>query len=209
MNVFIVLILSFLCISPYCDFTLKIENYVSFIPYLIYSVFLLFYSKKYEKNIKKNSIDGITLSMSRKSFFINFLCFVLLSLIYVSCRKLFPNYLTRNFVHFILYVLLIQNTVIRSPGFMLMNIYINNDSLKNVIILFINNMLKYSIIIWALQPKDLFYSETGKIISYFNFTLYLINFFYKYFISKSYFLFEKILGIKYYEGLNNKENLEG
>ena len=88
---------------------------------------------------------------------------------------------------------------------MLMNIYTNNDSVKSMIMLFINNVLKYSIIIWALQPKDLYYSEIGKIISYFNFTLYIINFYYKYFISKNYFLFEKLLGIKYYQVPKNKE----
>ena len=205
MIVFLIFILSFLCVAPYCDFTLTLGNYISFIPYLVYSVFVFFFYLRKEKGSKNFSDYEITLSASRKSFFLNFLVFVLLSLIYVSGRKLFPKYLTRNFAHFILYVLLIQNTVIRSPGFMLMNIYPNNDSVKNMIMLFINNILKYSIIIWALQPKDLYYSETGKIISYFNFTLYLINFYYKYFISKNYFLFEKLLGIKYYQVSKNKE----
>ena len=79
MTVIIVCLLSFISIFPFWDFSLVIGNYLSFIPFILYSVVLFLLDRRKQKEPRENVAEGseITFFDINKAFFFNSLFFVL------------------------------------------------------------------------------------------------------------------------------------
>ncbi len=92
------------------DFTLKHGNYLSLIPFVLYTIAIILYKKFSVGKKKEKETDSteITNGDRFKAFFINFLAFTIFLLIFSLIIKLTKNYLSINVFLFIYYLLKIQ-----------------------------------------------------------------------------------------------------
>lgn len=194
----IVCILAFAFLIPFWNFTPVLENYLSLIPYIIYTITLVIVRKNIHKsNEETEANENITISDIYKAFFFNFLFFVMFACIFGGFVKLCEKFFTKNVLYFIIYVWLTQNAAITSPGFKICKILIDRTTLGKSISLLLFNVYKFSIFIYGLCSEEFRKSSLGISIFSLIFLFYLINIFYRFFISKKYSLVEHLLKIKY------------
>lgn len=203
MNVIIICLLSIGVLLPFWDYSLTLKNYISFIPFIIYSI-ILFLFDKFKNQEKTNSSVDITTSDIYKAFLFNFLFFVLFVFIFFLLIKLLPNIFSKNILLLFYLILFTQNTGITSPGFFICKIFVENLTFKKRLLLLINNFYKYLIFYIGLFPKSLRESKYGIAAISFIFLFYIINLFYRFLISKKYSFVEHLLKITYRKRLTEK-----
>lgn len=208
MTTVIICLLSFALLLPFWDFSFIIGNYISFIPFILYTVLLVFIEKKRKtETIDVNDIVNVKISDIYKSFFLNCLFFIIFVFALYLMIKVIGKF-KKNVLLLIFYVLLTQNSAVRSPGFYICKINIKDYSLKRGILLLINNLYKFSIFYQALFPEPYRSSEASTIVFFILFLFYAINFFYRVFVSKDCSLMERILGINYFKiSVKKKEEI--
>ena len=202
MTVLIICLLALISILPFWNFSLVIGNYLSFIPFILYSVVLFLLDRRKQKEPRENVAEGseITFFDINKAFFFNFCFFTLAMIAFTFLLNFSITFFSQNVGLFVLFVLLTLNSVVTSPGFYICRIGIDRNSLKKSVLLLFNNILKYSFVYLALffqnWRSDTQYKDPlcmGILI------FYMINIAYILLVSKNYSLVEKILKIKYYK----------
>lgn len=194
-----IFLITFIILTPFWDFTLKLGNYLSLIPFVLYTIAIMLYKKFSVGKKKEKETDSIEITNGDifKAFFINFLAFAIFLLIFSLIIKLTKNYLSINVFLFIYYVLFTQNAIVTSPGFIAGKIYVERNTFKTSLFLLINNLYKYSLFYFALFLQNFRESEVGTVIVGIILIFYLMNVFYRFCISKKYSLVETILKISY------------
>ena len=178
MIVIIVCFLALISLLPFWDFSLIKENYISFIPFVLYTIVLFLFERLRKKNITNNSVvkTNCWAADIYKAFFLNFLFFALFIFVFYLTIKFSMSFFSKNILLFIFYVWFTQNSAVTSPGFCICKIFIDRFTIRKAISLLLYNFYKYSIFYLALFQKRFFESKSGTNIFCILFILTISNF---------------------------------
>lgn len=196
-----VMVLALLFILPFWNYTVSLENYISFVPFVLFIMLTFFLSRK--ETIISECNDEIKLSDVIKASMINFFIYPIIAVLFGIIVMFFNNFFSKNVFLFVLYVLLLQNIVFITPGEKLLGIQIKKDGIKDFLSILICNLYYVLPLYSVFLSKEIQKSQQFEIAFCCIFLFYLTNAYYRFFVSHNLNLLEKVLKIKKFK-INRK-----